>query len=265
MRARAYVAIAYISSLSRTTFSWALLINGLSVALYIWIFTQLYAATYTAVQARIIGGMTLCSTIWVLMFVQCFERATWPNPIYKIDEEIKTGSISYALQRPYNYILYHLFSFYGRVLPTLLGNLVCGTLAAFVLVGPFPLTICGFFGAALAVLLGYTLDFFLFFMLGLMGFWVEDVKPFSWLYSKSKLIFGGVLLPIAFFPASLQKFILLLPFSNLYYTASLIIVQFDIWLLLRCLSVQLVWIVILGCCARALFKRGVRHVTISGG
>lgn len=265
MRLRAYAAIAYISSLSRTAFSWALLMNGLSVGLYIWIFTQLYTATYAASHTQTIGGLTLCSVIWLLMFVQCFERATWPNPIYKIDEEIKTGAISYALQRPYNYILYHLFSFYGRIFPTLLGNLVCGTIAALLLVGPFSLSLLGLLGGAIAIILGYTLDFFLFFMLGLMGFWVEDVKPFSWLYSKSKLVFGGVLLPIAFFPASVQKVVLLLPFSNLYYAASRIIVQFDIWLLLRCLTVQVVWIGILGSCAYALFKRGVRHVTISGG
>ena len=133
------------------------------------------------------------------------------------------------------------------------------------LVGPFSLSILGLLGGAIAIILGYTLDFFLFFMLGLMGFWVEDVKPFSWLYSKSKLVFGGVLLPIAFFPASVQKVVLLLPFSNLYYAASRIIVQFDIWLLVRCLTVQVVWIGLLGVCAYALFKRGVRHVTISGG
>lgn len=265
LRLRAYRAIAYISSLSRTAFLGALIMNGLLVALYIWTIKQLYTATYAAAQSQQIGGLTLVEAIWLLMFVQSFERATWPNPISLIDEEIKTGSITYSLQRPYSYILYHLASFFGRILATVTGNLLFGTMAVLMLVGPCSLTFCGLLGGAVAIVLGYILDFFMFFMFGICGFWVEDVKPFTWLYSKSKLIFGGIILPIAFFPAYIQKIVLLLPFSNLYYTASRIIVQFDPYLLVRCITVQLCWIAVLGCCAYALFAKGVRHVTVSGG
>ena len=172
------------------------------------------------------------------MFVQSFERATWPNPISLIDDEIKTGSISYSLQRPYSYMLYHLCGFFGRIVATVTGNLLFGTIAALLLVGPCSLTLWGLLSGALAITLGYILDFCMFFIFGIFGFWVEDVKPFTWLYSKSKLVFGGVILPIAFFPAYIQKIVLLLPFSNLYYTASRIIVQFDPWLLIRCIAVQ---------------------------
>jgi ABC-type uncharacterized transport system, permease component len=265
MRLRAYIAIVHISSLSRTAFAWALIMNGILVGLYVWIIKQLYAATYASAQAQQIGGLTLAEVVWLLMFVQGFERATWPNPITMIDDEIKTGSISYSLQRPYSYIMYHLCSFLGRIMATVTGNLLFGSIAALLLVGPCSFTLYGFAGGILAIFLGYLLDFCMFFMFGIAGFWVEDVKPFTWLYSKSKLILGGVILPIAFFPAYIQKIVLLLPFSNLYYTASRIIVQFDPWLLVRCITVQACWLVILGGCTYALFAKGVRHVTVSGG
>ena len=245
LRMRAYRAVAYISSLSRTAFIGSLIMNGFLVGLYVWIIKQLYTATYAASHAQQIGGLNLTEVVWLLMFVQSFERATWPNPIAMIDNEIKSGSISYSLQRPYSYILYHLFSFFGRIAATATGNLLFGTIAALLLVGPCSITFHGLVGGAVAIILGYILDFCIFFMFGLCGFWVEDVKPFTWLYSKSKLVFGGVILPIAFFPAYVQKIVLLLPFSNLYYMASRI--------------------GILGSCAYALFAKGVRHVTISGG
>ena len=41
LRLRAYQAIAYISSLSRTAFLGSLIMNGLLVGLYIWIIKQL--------------------------------------------------------------------------------------------------------------------------------------------------------------------------------------------------------------------------------
>lgn len=265
LRLRAYGAITYISSLSRTAFAGSLIMNGFLVALFIWIHKQLYTATFLSTKTQLIGGLSLTEVIWLLMFIQSFERATWPNPISMIDEEIKTGAISYALQRPYSYMVYHLFCFFGRILATLTGNLFFGIIIVFFLVGALPVTVYGLMGGLMAIILGYILDFLFFFMFGLMGFWVEDVKPFMWLYSKTKLIFGGVIVPIAFFPAYIQKIVLLLPFANFYYTASRIIVQFDPWLLMRCLGVQLFWIVVLGSCAYALFARGVRYVTISGG
>lgn len=265
LRIRAYRAIAYISSISRTAFVGALIMNGLLVGLYVWIIKQLYTATYIAAKSEHIGGLSLVEAVWLLMFVQGFERATWPNPIAMIDDEIKTGSISYALQRPYSYILYHLSSFLGRIAATVTGNLFFGALAALLLVGPFQLSLYGLLGGAFAILFGYMLDFCMFFMFGILGFWVEDVKPFTWLYGKSKLIFGGTILPIAFFPEYIQKIVLLMPFSNLYYTASRIIIQFDPLLLMRCIVVQSCWLIILGSCAYALFAKGVRHVTVSGG
>lgn len=265
MRLRAYKAIAYISTLSRTAFRGALILNGLLVGLYIWTMKQLYAATFASAGTQQIGGLTLAETIWLIMFVQSFERATWPNPIAMIDDEIKNGTVIYSLQRPYSYIVYHLCSFLGRVVATVVGNLFFGAIAAFLLVGPCSCTLYGFAGGIITISLGYTLDFCIFFIFGIAGFWVEDVKPFTWLYSKTKLVLAGAIIPIAFFPSMVQKVVLLLPFSNLYYTASRIIVQFDPWLLLRCITVQVCWIGILGGCAYALFTKGVRHVTFSGG
>jgi ABC-2 type transport system permease protein len=265
MRLRAYKAIAYISTLSRAAFRGALVINGLLVGIYIWTMKQLYVATFASAGTQQIGGLTLVETVWLIMFVQSFERATWPNSIVMIDDEIKSGTITYALQRPYSYIIYHFWSFCGRIAATLTSNLLAGVLVAFLLVGPCTCTLYGIAGGLVAISFGYMLDFFIFFMFGIAGFWVEDVKPFTWLYSKTKLVLGGAVMPIAFFPAMVQKVVLLLPFSNLYYTASRIIVQFDPWLLLRCIIVQICWIGILGGCAYALFKKGVRHVTFNGG
>lgn len=265
LRLRAYRAIVYISTLSRTAFRGALVLNGLLVGVYIWTMDQLYKATFASAGTQQIGGLTFNETIWLLMFVQSFERATWPNPIVMIDDEIKSGTVTYALQRPYSYIVYHLFSFLGRVFVTATGNLFFGAIAAFLLVGPSSYTLYGFVGGLIAISLGYVLDFCIFFIFGIAGFWVEDVKPFTWLYSKTKLVLAGTIIPIAFFPSAVQKFVLLLPFSNLYYTASRIIVQFDPWLFLHCITVQICWIGILGGCAYALFAKGVRHVTFSGG
>lgn len=264
-RLRAYVAISTIFWRARTAFMGNLVMQGLLTSLYAWMNNQLYAATFVVCNAETIGGFNLSQTIWLIAIAQCFERASMPSPISVIDDEIKTGLITYSLQRPYSYILYHLFGFFGRVAASVSINLLCTSIALLFLVGMCPCSIPSLLAGALCLMLGCLLDFFAFFIFGLMGFWVEDVKPFNWLYSKTKLIFGGIIIPLAFFPHAVQHVAKFLPFGYLYYTACSLIVNFDISLFIQCLVTQLCWTALFGGLACYVFSRGVRHVAINGG
>lgn len=265
LRLEAYYAVMHISRLMRFAYSGSLVMNGLITGLNIWIFTQLYTATYASSGVTEVGGLTLPHIIWLLAFVQSFERATNPSPIKVIDEEIKSGSISYMFAKPYSYMFFHLAAFVGRVMPALFGNLFFGCIAALVLVGPLHITVPSIGAGFIALTLGYLLDFFMFFMFALMGFWVEEARAFDWLYSKTKLVFGGVILPVALLPGSMKTVVSLLPFSNLYYSAARLMVNFDCGLFYRILAIQLFWVLVLGGAAYYLFNKGVRHVTINGG
>lgn len=265
VRLLAYYAVLHISRLMRFAYSGSLVMNGLITGLNIWIFTQLYTATYSSSGVTQVGGLTLVHIIWLLAFVQSFERATNPSPIRLIDEEIKSGSITYMLAKPYSYMFFHLAAFLGRIMPAVMGNLFFGCTAALILVGPIHLSFAAISAGLMALILGYLLDFFMFFMFALMGFWVEEARAFDWLYSKTKLIFGGVILPVALLPGALKTIVAILPFSNLYYAAARLMVNFDIGLLFQTLCVQLFWVVVLGGSAYYIFKRGVRHVTVNGG
>lgn len=260
-----YWAILIINARSRLQFLGALIVQALIAGLFVWIMRQLYSATFVSAQTDIINGLTLTKTVWLVMLVTCLERATWPNPIIVIDDELKSGAISYALQRPYSYMLNHLFGFFGRILPTLIGNLIVTITAAVLLVGRLSAGPKAIFAGMAACLLGYLLDFFIYFSFGLTGLWVQEVRPFTWVYSKLKLVLGGTILPIAFFPPAAQQILLMLPFANLYYSASRLIVQFDFSLFVRCIGIQMMWIIILGGCTLLMFRKGVRHVTINGG
>lgn len=260
-----YWAILCIHARARLTYPLALLMQALLSGLFVWIMRQLYLATFTSAETHTVGSLTLTQTVWLVMLVTCLERAPWPNPILVIDDELKSGAISYALQRPYSYLLYHLFGFFGRLIPTLAGNLIISISAALILVGRLSAGPTAVIAGITTCTLGFLLDFFIFFIFALMGFWVQEIRPFTWLYSKAKLILGGAILPIAFFPSAAQKVLLVMPFANLYYTTARLIVRFDSALYLRCLCTQLLWIVLLAGCAVFIFRKGVRHVTINGG
>jgi ABC-type uncharacterized transport system permease subunit len=57
------------------------------------------------------------------------------------------------------------------------------------------------------------INFFGYFMIGLLGFYTEDADSFRLLYSKLDLFFGGNILPIPFMPMFLQTIAFASPFA----------------------------------------------------
>jgi ABC-2 type transport system permease protein len=154
----------------------------------------------------------------------------------------------------------------GRVLPGLLSTLFVGILFAIIFIGPISMpSIAAFLLGIFLLFLGYTLDFFINFSIGLTSFWVEDQEPFAWIYQRIQYIFGGVIVPLSLFPDKIAKIAEYLPFSHLYYGAARTIVQFEPKLFLKFLTVQFGWIILFIFIAILIFKKGIKNVSINAG
>jgi ABC-2 type transport system permease protein len=62
-------------------------------------------------------------------------------------------------------------------------------------------------------------NFFGYFMIGLLAFYTEDADSFRLLYSKLDMFLGGNILPIPFMPALMQTIAFASPFAYAGYTA----------------------------------------------
>lgn len=260
-----YLEIAKVNYFTNTTYLANFLSKSIMVVLRIWIFTQLYRVTYATANENEIGGLTVPMVIWGLMIAQSLNTATRPQLSKLIDEEVKSGVIAYSINRPYSYILFHYFGSMGRFVSNLISNLTLGFLAAFILVGPISLSWNGLLLGSLLLFFGYTLDFLIDLMIGLISFWVEDISAFNWIYSKSQLIFGGLILPLSLFPDYLRNIAELLPFSQLFYSGSRLIVNFDFQLFQKYLLIQMAWLVFFWLLVGYVFSKGIKHVSVNGG
>lgn len=249
--------------------SWAYFTNvigsGFTVLIRIWIFTQLYTISYQASGATIINGQSVAMVVWGLMLVQSFHGATRPNVSRLIEDDVKNGTLAYSISRPYSYILFQLFAFIGRIIPKLFSNLLIGIIAAFILVGPVFFSVKSILLGLILLILGYLLDFLISMIIGLVAFWIEDVSALVWIYQKGQMIFGGAIVPIALFPDYLQNVANYLPFSQLYYGAARLMVNFEMSLFKQFLLIQLAWILIFALLSTYLFKKGIKNVSVNGG
>jgi ABC-2 type transport system permease protein len=260
-----YFSVFRISFSDRATYLTNILARSSAVVLRIWIFVQLYSATYRMTGSSEIDGVTVSMVIWMLMLTQSFQMATRPSLAYIISQEVISGGLAYSINKPFSYSLFHFWGYLGRFLPNVLSNLIIGAVAAFILIGGNDF---GWLGISLGMVIllgGLIIDFLANFCIGLLSFWVEDISAFNWIYTKSQIALGGVLIPLALFPEKIRSLVELLPFSHLFYSAARLAVGFDWELFWRFLKIQSGWILLLSLVATLIFKRGIKNVSINGG
>ena len=109
-----YVAIARINLLNRLTYIWDTASNSLLMFLFIFIFAQLWGATFEAQGTAVISGLTLNQTVWYFVWAEMIQMGKIRH-VQTVSQEVKDGSLAYTLGRPYNYLLYHFFAGFGAV------------------------------------------------------------------------------------------------------------------------------------------------------
>jgi ABC-2 type transport system permease protein len=86
-----------------------------------------------------------------------------------------------------------------------------------------------------------------------------------WIYQKLAFIFGGMLIPLDFYPSWLQALAKALPFSSITYGPARLFVTPTMELFIQVMALQILWIVILTLLLTFAYRRGVAYLTVNGG
>ena len=211
----------------------------------------------------VINGLTLSNVLWYLMLAETIELGR-PPLARTISENVKDGSIAYLLNKPYDFLLYQFSTTMGETVFRAVMNAVFGGAVLLWLIGP-PQHPEGFLIALPALLGAWVLHFCVTAMIGLSAFLVEDVSAFMWIYQKLAFLFGGLLIPLDFYPAWLQTIARALPFASITYGPARLFVTPTLELFLSVMSFQIIWIVLLTLLLTGAYRRGVAHLTVNGG
>ena len=253
----------------------ALLVNSLAypgelatrsalIVVFLWIFLQLWRTTYNAAGgASTISGLSLRETLWYLMLAETIVLSR-PRLSSSVAEAVKDGSISYLLNKPYNFLLYQASIGLGSSIIQMIFNALAGGALVWLALGPPPGP-RGWPLVFVAILVAWMIDFCLSAMIGLAAFVTEDVAAFEWIYSKFLLLLGGVLIPLDFFPPWLRGIAQALPFAYTIYGPARFFVQPDLARFASLFAGQLLWLAVLGLAVTLLYQKSVSWLTINGG
>jgi len=237
--------------------------RSLMIVPFMWIFFQLWKVTFSAAGSDVVSGLTLQDTLWYLMMAETIELGR-PPLARTISENVKDGSIAYLLNKPYDFMLYQFSSAMGETIFRAIMNAIFGGVTVWFLVGA-PAHPLGIVIALPAIIGAWILHFCVNAMIGLLAFITEDVSAFTWIYQKLAFIFGGLLIPLDFYPQWLQTITKALPFSSTIYGPARLFVTPTLEFFLNVMGLQIVWIMILGLSLTLVYRRGLTQLTVNGG
>jgi ABC-2 type transport system permease protein len=258
-----YAAIFKIQLSNRLVYVGDLVAGSLSIVIFMWVFLQLWRATYSFAGQEVIAGLSLRDTLWYLMMTEAIQLSK-PRLTRLISDAVKDGSIAYLLNKPYNFILYQFSIGVADGLSRFGFNLLSGGALVWLMVSPPPGP-SGWPLVLMAVLLGWAVDFCVQALIGLAAFVVEDVSAFEWIYQKMVFILGGMLIPIDFFPDWLRSLSQALPFAYTMYGPARLFVQPELGRFAALAAGQLFWIGLLGLILALVYRRGMKWLAVNGG
>jgi len=260
---RKYWSIFKIQGINSLAYPGELVGRSLMIIPFLWIFYQLWSVTFRASGVDAINGLTLRDTLWYLMMAETIELGK-SRIARTVAENVKDGSIAYLLNKPYDFMLYQFSTSMGETVFRTLTNAIVGGAVTWLLVGPpphldnWPLVL-------IAVLGAWVLNFCMNGLIGLAAFIAEDVAPFEWIYQKLAFIFGGLLIPLDFYPQWLQTMARFLPFSSMVYAPARLFVAPDASGFASIFGLQLFWILGLSLLLSVAYRRGLTYLTVNGG
>ena len=228
------------------------------------IYLMLWKSIYGQ-KGSIIGGLTINQMIWYLIITELVTLSRTDIHL-QVNDDVKSGNIAYLLNKPYNYVMYCFSYFVGEVSIKLLTNGIIGILIGLVYAGSLgnfsfinlPLIL-------LSLILGCSLNFFIYITLALTSFWFEDNTAFFWIYSKLIFTLGGMLMPIELFPKWLQNLSQYLPFAYVTYVPARLAVDFSLVNFCWQILIQILYLVLFFVLAMILYRKGAKNLNVNGG
>jgi ABC-2 type transport system permease protein len=263
-RVAKYLEMLRITVLTALAYAYDMLARQLFIVVVMFVFVQLWTTTYRWEAAASIGGYTMRQMLWYLALTESMAMSM-PRAAADIDDDVRSGGLAYSLTKPYKYPWFLYAKYMGDALVGFFGNLVIAGAVIWIAVGPPPVTALSFALGFLSALLAYTLDFWAQVAVGLSAFWIEDASPYRLLYSRLKMLLGGMLLPLELFPDGLRRVADFLPAGQVFHGPVKTFVSLSLPEFGRTVAKQGVWIVVFIMLAGAVYRAGVRKVHVHGG
>lgn len=260
-----YFLIYKFELMSNLQYILNILVGFVGFCVLMLIFYNLWGYLY-ADSTQLINGYTMSQMIWYVIITEILWMSLGGRKLCKkIADDVRGGNIAYNINKPYNYVLYSVFSHLGNVTIKFVLLAIIGSFIGVVFLNGLPdISVLGILLVFITMLLATLISTLLIAFIGLISFYIEDANPLYWVYSKFILVLGTIF-PIEYFPASLQPIISYSPIYVVSYGPAKLFVNFSFSLWCRVIGAQIIYLGLTYLLCSLLYKKGVKKLNVNGG
>jgi len=228
----------------------------------------LWLAVYGGTGDEEMYGYNFSQMIAYVVIASLVGRVVNTGVENTINNDIHSGGLAKYLVKPIGYIPFRMINTFGTKLFSL-GVLVVfavATITVLHLTIGFTLALEHLLLFIPALLLGLALNFFVFFIVSMMAFWLTEVGAFFMTIQVIIMVLSGGVFPITVLGDGFVSVMSWLPFIyTTYFPIRVLTGAETLQNILFGLGIQILWIAILSVVSVALWRRGVRRYVAGGG
>ncbi len=259
-----YLSIFKVSFKDSTVYIFDLLLSNLFLLLIVFIMMNIWITIFSSNGDKIIEGFTISQMIWYVFITELIITSV-PSIIRDIGGLVQRGDLVNFINKPYSFIYYSLFDYYGKIFPVVFTKMIVAGTVVYLWTWYMPISFITLMPFFLGLFLAITLMFFISLFLGLLGFYFEDVSSLHFITYKLLFVFGGILFPLEIYPDSWQWIFFYLPFDEILYLFAKSFVIFDPNLIYDLFLAQIVWVIIFMILSKILYHFISKNISLNGG
>ena len=212
-----------------------------------------------------INGVDYKTTMWSMFIYFCIMILNIRRLDNIIMGEVKSGNVEMFMNKPTNYLTISFMKVIGQGIFSFLFISLLGTLMMITFIGIPNLNLYVFIPTfIITLLLGQILGLLVYGSIGLMAFFIQDVRPVHWIVDKLVMVLGGSYLPISMFPPFMKVLAFVSPFGAINFASSTVYESWNSECIMR-ISLQFLWIGIFGLLLTFIYNKSKEKAMINGG
>jgi ABC-2 type transport system permease protein len=232
--------------------------------LMFFILVSVWTALYGENQS--IDSVSLSDMISYTLVMVVLRNLTESKLPQMMNEKITSGAVGNDFIRPVSFMLSslsqqfgrNLFNFIFATVPIVAAAMIFYRLGTFHPVQLLLFIVTAVFGIIIVLQISW--------IISLLSFWTKSAAFGSMLTKSLMEIFGGMVVPLWFYPDVMRTICMLLPFRLAFYSpASVILGKVSLVEAVHIILLQLLWIVLLAAAERAVWLKARKVVTVQGG
>lgn len=228
----------------------------------------LWKAVYDSSGKTELGSLTEFSMIaYCICAALCYSFTGASGNVREASDDVRSGGLNKYLLRPVAHDLYTLAAAFAEKVPIAFVLCLLFTGLVFLLPeGSIQGDVGTFSIAALCMVYGFLIRFFIGLTISYLSFWLEEVWTFHVIVDISLWFLSGMLVPLSIIPKEVYSVVSLLPFQFMSYVpANILIGKLPPSEFLNYALLGLCWVLVVWGVCRLTWWRGIVRFGAYGG